>query len=95
MTAGVPVIATDAVGAAAGGLVRDGSNGLIVPERRPDALANAMRALLEDPQSAQALGRQARHDVKEFNYERMARAFLGAIDHAVRSRAESYSKANR
>src|SRR5579883_3483923 len=30
---GVPVIATDAVGAAAGGLVRDGETGFVVPER--------------------------------------------------------------
>jgi hypothetical protein len=30
---GVPVIASDAVGAAAGGLVQSGVNGLIVPER--------------------------------------------------------------
>ena len=35
MHAGLPVIATDAVGAAAGGLVRHDSNGLIVPERDP------------------------------------------------------------
>ena len=31
MNQGIPVIATDAVGAAAGGLVRDGRNGLVVP----------------------------------------------------------------
>ena len=33
MHAGLPVVTTDAVGAAAGGLVRDGGNGLVVPER--------------------------------------------------------------
>ena len=37
MHAGLPVIATDAVGAAAGGLVRDGHNGYVVPERNPEA----------------------------------------------------------
>jgi hypothetical protein len=36
------VIASDAVGAAAGGLVRDGRNGLIVPAGEPGALAQAL-----------------------------------------------------
>ena len=44
MHAGLPVVATDAVGAAAGGLVRDGENGFVVPERDADALAAAVRS---------------------------------------------------
>jgi len=86
MAAGVPVIATDAVGAAAGGLVRDGRNGLVVPERRPDALAAAISALFEDPARARSLGDRARSDVAEFSHERMAQAFLAAIDHALAAR---------
>ncbi len=39
MLAGLPVVATDAVGAAVGGLVRDGENGFVVPERDTTALA--------------------------------------------------------
>src|ERR1019366_8022522 len=39
MNRGLAVIATDAVGAAAGGLVRDGQSGLIVPAGDPLALA--------------------------------------------------------
>ena len=39
MNRGLPVIATDAVGAAAGGLVRDGHNGLVVPAGDAGALA--------------------------------------------------------
>jgi glycosyltransferase involved in cell wall biosynthesis len=83
MAAGVPVIATDAVGAAAGGLVRDGRNGLIVPERRPEALAVAIRKLVSDRSLARALGVQARIDVAAFNYPRMAQAFVDAIDYAI------------
>jgi glycosyltransferase involved in cell wall biosynthesis len=45
----VPVIATDAVGAAAGDLVRDGETGLVVPAGDPDALAGAIRRLHDDP----------------------------------------------
>ncbi len=52
----LPVIASDAVGAAAGGLVRDHENGLVVPAADPAALASAMRALTADPEAARAHG---------------------------------------
>jgi glycosyltransferase involved in cell wall biosynthesis len=83
MTAGVPVIATDAVGAAAGGLVQDGRNGLVVPEREPVALAAAMSRLVSDASLARRLGANARADVAAFDYSRMLEAFTGAIDHAI------------
>jgi glycosyltransferase involved in cell wall biosynthesis len=86
MAAGVPVIATDAVGAAAGGLVRDERNGLVVPERRPEALAVAINKLVSDRSLARALGTQARVDVAAFDYPRMAQAFVDAIDHAIAAR---------
>src|SRR5919202_700716 len=52
----VPIIATDAVGAAAGGLVRDGRNGLVVPAGDADALATALRTLHGDPELRARLG---------------------------------------
>ncbi|MEM7384236.1 MAG: glycosyltransferase family 4 protein [Verrucomicrobiota bacterium] len=45
--AGLPIIATDAVGAA-GELIRPGENGLIVPAADASQLASAMRLLTED-----------------------------------------------
>ena len=83
MHAGVPVIATDAVGAAAGGLVRHDSNGLIVPERDPPALAAAIRRLTTDAALAARLGDQARRDVERFSHRAMADAFEAAVEHAV------------
>jgi len=87
MHAGVPVIATDAVGAAAGGLVRDGSNGLIVPERDPPALADAIRRLATDQALAARLGDQARRDVERFSHSAMADAFEAAVEHAISTRS--------
>ena len=84
--AGVPVVATDAVGAAAGGLIRDGRNGFVVPERDSEALGRALRRLVEDPVLAARMGDAGREDVAEFNYERMAESFLGAVDHAIATR---------
>jgi glycosyltransferase involved in cell wall biosynthesis len=86
MHAGIPVVATDAVGAAAGGLVVDGRNGYVVPERDPVALAGAIRRLVEDRELAAALGRQAREDAVGFDYDRMAGAFAAAVEHAIAQR---------
>jgi glycosyltransferase involved in cell wall biosynthesis len=60
MHAGLPVITTDAVGAAAGGLVKDGTTGLVVPERNPRALSSAMSQLLSDDVLTGALATGAR-----------------------------------
>jgi len=86
MAAGVPVITTDAVGAAAGGLVQDGRNGFVVPEKTPDALAAAMSRLVSDASLAGTLGARARVDVAAFDYSRMFHAFADSIEHAVAAR---------
>lgn len=44
-------------------LIRDGHNGLLVPERDPQAIAAAVRRLADDPALAKRLGEQARADV--------------------------------
>ena len=88
MAAGLPVIATDAVGAVAGGLVRDGQNGLVVREGDPRPLAEAIATLALDAAAARSLGTQARIDVAAFGYERMADAFVQAVAHALGSGGE-------
>ena len=55
MARGIPVVAT-----AVGGvpiLVRDGENGLVIPAGRPDALADAVARLVDDPQLRARLSR--------------------------------------
>lgn len=83
MHAGVPVIATDAVGAAAGGLIDDDRNGLIVPERNVAALSAALRRLTGDPALAAEMGDRARHDVARFSHSAMADAFEAAVERAI------------
>jgi glycosyltransferase involved in cell wall biosynthesis len=87
MHTGIPVVVTDAVGAAAGGLVENGRNGIVVPERDVTALAKALGSLAMDPDSAARMGAAARHDVARFNYESMADAFTAAMEYAVARRA--------
>jgi len=54
MACGRPVAATDIGGNRE--VVQDGTTGLIVPARDPEALAAALRALLADPHRARAMG---------------------------------------
>ncbi len=66
------------------GLVRDGENGYVVPERDPSASATRSSACSSDRDAAARMGRQARVDAAEFNYDRMADAFEDAVEYAVR-----------
>ena len=80
---GLPVIATDAVGAAAGGLVADGLSGLVVPERDTTTLAAALQRVLADRALRDRLGARAREAVAAWDNERMIRGFREAIDHVT------------
>jgi glycosyltransferase involved in cell wall biosynthesis len=66
MSSGLPVVATDA------GSIREaiahGREGLIVPQRDPQQLADAIGALVDDPEALRRLGLQAARKVRD-NYE--------------------------
>jgi glycosyltransferase involved in cell wall biosynthesis len=79
MNRGLAVIASDAVGAAAGGLVRDGRNGLVVPAGDSDALAGAIRRLAADPALRTRLGEAGARDVRAYTYDAWAGGFSGAL----------------
>jgi glycosyltransferase involved in cell wall biosynthesis len=79
MNRGLPVIASDSVGAAAGGLVRDGLNGVVVAAGDPLALAGAIRRLAEDAKLRTALGSAAFEDVRAYSHEAWARGFSRAL----------------
>ncbi len=84
MLQGTPTIASDAVGAVAGGLVRDGRNGLVVPAGDVEALASRLSALAGSAELRSALGSAARADVAAWSEEawvagvRAALASVGA-----------------
>jgi N-acetylglucosaminyldiphosphoundecaprenol N-acetyl-beta-D-mannosaminyltransferase len=80
MNQGTPVVASDAVGAAMGGLLRDGGNGLVVPEGDAAALAQALARVLADDDLRARMGQAALETIAGWTYERMARGFLDALD---------------
>jgi glycosyltransferase involved in cell wall biosynthesis len=79
MNRGLPVIASDAVGAVAGGLVRDGDTGLVFAAGDSAALAGAMRRLAGDPRLRARLGARGREDVLRYTHAAWAEGFSRAL----------------
>jgi glycosyltransferase involved in cell wall biosynthesis len=73
MACGVPVIASDAVGAAAD-LLDDGVTGFRFPSEDHDALRARLIQLLRDPDLCRQMGAEAKHAVSVFTPERWADA---------------------
>jgi glycosyltransferase involved in cell wall biosynthesis len=77
LACGVPAVATDIGGATE--ILRPGETGLVVPPRRPDALARAILELLDDPGRARAMGRRGSADVAaRFTPDRLVEETLAA-----------------
>lgn len=79
----VPVVVSDAVGAAAGRLVVHNETGLIVPERDDEELAAALRRVLTDHALADELAAAGHRRVQATNYDAMVESFKAAIDFAT------------
>jgi glycosyltransferase involved in cell wall biosynthesis len=80
---GTPVVVTATVGAAAGGLVQDGRNGFIVPERDGRTIAERLRRLLTYPDLRTRLGEEARKTIRDWDNERMVGGFRQAIEYVT------------
>jgi glycosyltransferase involved in cell wall biosynthesis len=81
MACGVPVISTT------GGALPEvvGDAGLLVPPADPEALAGAIRALLDDPDRAAKLGRAGYRRVhRQFTWRRAAERTVAAYREAIR-----------
>ena len=78
MCFGLPVIASDAVGAAPD-LVRPDENGLVYPTGDVPALARALRRLLADPDERARMGARSRELIGAFSYDADIRGILEAL----------------
>jgi len=71
MASGLPIVTTK-VGAS--NLVKDGVNGIIVPPKNPEALAEAINYLLENPEIARRMGKINRNLIeKEYSWIHIAK----------------------
>jgi glycosyltransferase involved in cell wall biosynthesis len=79
MNCGRAVIATTGVGCACDE-INNGINGFIVPEKDSTALYNAIRTILADPATAEAMGEASKKVIEAgFTYNHMISGFQGAI----------------
>jgi glycosyltransferase involved in cell wall biosynthesis len=83
---GVPVIATTAVGAAAGGLIQDGYNGFIVDEKCSLDITKAINKLILNPDLRQEMSRNAISSISDWNYERNVHGYQEAIEYVQSGR---------
>ncbi|HSJ31049.1 MAG TPA: glycosyltransferase family 4 protein [Longimicrobiales bacterium] len=80
MSAGIPVIASDFP--LWRGIIDDAACGLLVDPRAPDAIADAMRWILDHPGDAEAMGRRGRMAVEQmYNWDRASTALLDLYSH--------------
>lgn len=84
-----PVIASDAVGAAAAGLVADGTTGLVFGAGDPEALAACLRRLAENPRLREQMGLRAREAALALDPPAWARGMGTALRAVETSRGPS------
>jgi glycosyltransferase involved in cell wall biosynthesis len=79
----LPAVVSEAVGAAAGGLVLHERTGLVVPERRPDLLGKALDRVIHDVELRLRLSANAKRQVAHYTQEAVANTFVRAIEYAL------------
>ena len=79
MNQGCAIIATNAVGAAAGGLVDNGKNGLVVQERSVKALQEAFEGILSNTALLNQMRVGSKKKIEAWTPSRTSEGFFGAI----------------
>ena len=79
--AGTPVVASNIAGYR--DVVRDGIDGVLVPPAAPQALAEALRDLYEEPARRAEMARNAATEVQRFAWPRVAAEVMGAYEEAI------------
>ncbi len=92
MAAAKPVVSTE-LGTGTSFVNVDGTTGLVVPPRDPDALAGAIRTLLDDPQRRARMGAAGRERVlQEFTLEKMVDRVLVIYADLLRSNSHEATR---
>lgn len=78
-----PAIVSDAVGAAAGGLVRDGRNGFVVRAEDADALAARIQLVIRNSELRRVLSAAAREDVAAYTPHAWATGVISGLEAAL------------
>lgn len=83
---GLPMVSFDCP-RGPGEIIRDGSNGFLVPDGDVPALAEALRRVLRDPALRDRLGEQAHRDAHDYTIEKITRDWTDLMDQLTQERA--------
>jgi len=88
MACGLPCIATRVSGSE--DIVQDGINGLLIEPEQPEALAQAMRRVIEDSDFAAHLAQEARATIlRDYQLSRVVEKCVELYQHALSHEAPS------
>ncbi len=79
MNQGCPIIVTNAVGAAVGGLIDDGINGFVVEEKNSGELAKVITKILTNDDLSNSMREASFEKIKNWNYDFQVSGFFNAI----------------
>jgi len=92
MACGIPIVASRIGGIPS--IVKNGENGLLVPPKDVEALADAIIYLLENENLRQKMGERGKKRVKSYSWDRIAEMTEKVYEKVVRDRNEKYSSNN-
>jgi len=69
MAAGVPVVASDIAGYRS--VLTSGTEGLLVPPKDPEAMADAIVYLLNNPNLRRAMGQRGQHTARQYDWQKI------------------------
>jgi teichuronic acid biosynthesis glycosyltransferase TuaC len=84
MAMGKPTIGCQGEGAE--DIIRDGNDGLLLPPKDPTSLAGALKRLIQDPEFAISLGKNAKLRARQFTWERNVEAYIEIYQSIINSR---------
>ena len=84
MALGMPIVATDCPCGGPRTVMTDGVDGLLVPIKDPDALAEGLLKLIEDKDMAEEMGRNARRISDRINSEAIQKQWKDYIEEVIR-----------
>ena len=85
MNQGCPIVATNAVGAAVGGLIENGKTGFIIPEKNSEELGKAIEKVVLNSELQSEMKSASKLKIQNWDYDFQSKGFFDAINYVASS----------